>query len=116
MKRRASKSFITWLKTEMNRKDWGITVTAKKAGLSHPVISDIMNFQLQPSFETCVGLAKAFEMPPEEVLRRANMLSSHSDARLQTLIDLYNNLSSQDRIDFIAYAEMRYRLHMRVNK
>jgi transcriptional regulator with XRE-family HTH domain len=100
----------------MEKRGWGMAVTARRASLSHPVISDIVNLQAQPTFETCVGLAKAFEMPPEEVLRRANMLSSHSDARLQTLIDLYNNLSPQDRIDLIAYAEMRYRLHMRVNK
>ena len=107
---KASKLFVSWLQSEMDKRKWGITGTARQAALSHPVISDIMNLQVQPTFDTCVALAKAFEMPPEEVLRLADLLPGHPDARLQTLIDLYNNLSLGNRDELIAYAEMRYRL------
>ncbi len=122
MAKKASKLFVSWLESEMDKRKWSISVTARQAALSHPVISDILNLQAQPTLDTCVALAKAFEMPPEEVLRLAGLLSGHPDARLQTLIDLYNNLSLENRDELIAYAEMRYRLQenrsqrKRVNK
>jgi transcriptional regulator with XRE-family HTH domain len=107
MKRRASKSFIIWLKTEMHRKDWGITVTAKKAGLSHPVISDIMNFQLQPSFETCVGLAKAFDLPLEAVLIKAGYLLSTEDNPIREEIVLTVKRVNDDDLLRVILASVR---------
>lgn len=71
---RVTKEFLAWLKSEMESRDWGISYTAQKAGVSHPVISDIINLEKQPTFETCVALARAFDKRPEEVIYKAGLL------------------------------------------
>ncbi len=120
MAKQASKSFMTWLKSEMDKRDWGITVTARKAGLTHPVISDILNLQVQPTFETCVALANAFRVPPDEVMRMASLLPGTDldidDEDLQKIIDTYKYLSQEERKDIVAYALMRYQRASEIEK
>lgn len=69
-----SKSFIEWLEGMMKIKGWGVRETAKQAGVSHPIISDILQGQ-QPSEKTCVLLAVLFNVSVEYILVLGGHLS-----------------------------------------
>ena len=70
---------IEWLKKNMEAKNFGVRETARMAGISHPLISDVLKGG-KPSYETCLALANLFKTPPEEVLRMASMLPPKPDA------------------------------------
>ena len=79
MKKKAPPEFARWLKKTMKDKGWGISETARRAGLTHTPLSYVVTNGEVPSFETCVGLAKAFGVPLETVLIRAGYLPSTGD-------------------------------------
>ena len=74
MSKRATREFIDWLKNQMSAHDWGIRETARRADVSHTSISNIINLEEQPTFETCKALAKAFDVSPIFVLELAGQL------------------------------------------
>lgn len=69
----APSDLIRWLDQNMKNHNWGVRETARRAGLSHPTVSDILN-GIQPSEKTCKALAKLFRTSPEVVLRMAGHL------------------------------------------
>ena len=70
----APDEFVSWLKQEFEKRNWAIRAAARRIGVSHPTISDIVTLQKQPSYETCLAIANAFNKPPEWVLRMAGLL------------------------------------------
>lgn len=58
---------IDWLLGQMKQKGWGVRETAKRAGISHPLISDALK-GIQPSEKTCILLAVTFGESVEQVL------------------------------------------------
>ena len=70
----APDEFVSWLKQEFEKRNWAIRAAARRIGVSHPTISDIVTLQKQPSYETCLAIANAFNKPPEWVLRLAGLL------------------------------------------
>jgi transcriptional regulator with XRE-family HTH domain len=65
--------FIPWLTRSITERGWSIRETARHAGISHTVISNILNGD-QPTFDTCVALSQVFREPPEYILRLAGLL------------------------------------------
>lgn len=76
--RRAPKELGEWLLAEMQAKNWSARETARMAGLSHPVISDILS-GYQPSTKTCAALAKLFNYSELGLLRMAGIVSPDAD-------------------------------------
>jgi transcriptional regulator with XRE-family HTH domain len=105
----APQEFLDWLKSEMKRREWGISATAKAAKVSHPVISDIVNYGVQPSFDTCVGLANAFGLRAEEVIYRAGLLPKPPDwqPEFDEWMGLFQDLSDEDKAELLAIARMK---------
>ena len=110
--KKAPTKFLDWLKTEMEKKGWGISETARRAGLTHTPLSYVVTNGEMPSFETCLALANAFNAPIENILRLANLLPETDvdidDEDLQKIIDAYKHLSPEERGDIVAYVQMRY--------
>ena len=71
---KAPDAFSVWIKTKLDAKGWGIREAARNMELSHPTISSMVTYGEQPSFYTCRALAKAFDVPVEEILRLAGLL------------------------------------------
>jgi transcriptional regulator with XRE-family HTH domain len=98
---------IDWLKTRMELSNYGVRETARMAGLSHPLISDIVNGR-KPSYETCIALAQLFNTPPEEVLRLAGLLPSKLEKdvikeRADYLMDHLSPENQQKAIEFLEF-------------
>src|SRR5678816_1152069 len=64
----------TWLKLKMEAQNWGVRELARRAGVSHPRISDVLNGK-EPSLDTAIVLARLFKESPEAILRTAGVLA-----------------------------------------
>jgi transcriptional regulator with XRE-family HTH domain len=67
-------NFTEWLMEELNRRDWTPAALANKAGINAGSLSHILNKNRNPGPEVCVSIARALNIPPEEVFRRAGLL------------------------------------------
>jgi transcriptional regulator with XRE-family HTH domain len=114
-----AKDLINWLSSNMEKNNWSVRETARKAGLSHPTISDILNGD-QPSYETCKKLAKLFKAPAENIFRIAGLLplKLSADELLDRIEYMYNQLqdpankkSALDFLEFLMIQEERGEYH-----
>ena len=63
--------FTQWIEDEINKRHWTYNELARRAGLSSGGISLVMTGQRNPSVDFCTGIAKAFEVAPVTVFRKA---------------------------------------------
>lgn len=66
--------FDEWLKTELSERGWDQAELAQRSGISTTQISRLMNKARSPGPEACLGIARAFRVPAEDVFRRAGLL------------------------------------------
>lgn len=103
MPKQAPPEFIAWLKSQMEAQGWNITRTAREAGVSQPVVSDILNLGEQPTFETCKGLAKAFDKPLMMVLVLAGHEQEKNDpVSLREWMGLIEDVPEEKVAEWIA--------------
>ena len=69
-----TENFASWLVEEIETRGWTIRELARRAGLTHVTISNVINGARNPGVEFCLGVARAFHEPPEVVFRRAGLL------------------------------------------
>lgn len=103
--------FVTWLTGELNKRGWSNSELARRAGVTHTAISMVINKRNNPGPDMCVGIARAFKIPPELVFRYAGLLPSVADGiegQALQLYDRFKNLSPQAREDVIQYVTFRY--------
>jgi transcriptional regulator with XRE-family HTH domain len=96
-----------WLMTHMQINNLGTRETARRAGISHPLISDIINGG-KASLETCTVLAELFNTPPEEVLRMAGLLPPKAEKdiikeRADYLMQRLSPAKQQQAIEFLEF-------------
>lgn len=65
-----------WINTQLNQYSWGYNELARQAGLSSGTISNLMANRTKPGLDLCIGIARAFNVSPEGVLRLAGLLPS----------------------------------------
>ncbi len=87
-------NFIDWVLQEMKNRDWAIADLARKGEMKEPTISRVLNQHRNPGIDTCHGIARAFRIPPETVLRRAGLLPPKpaEDEVTEELLLLYSHL------------------------
>lgn len=108
-------NLVDWITEEIKNRGWSIRELARRANLSHATISNILAQQTNPGFDFCVGIASAFDVPAEYVLRKAKLLPDLpygplEDMNLKEMYDLMRNLSPLERRGVLEYARMRYRI------
>jgi len=67
-------NFVDWLTTEVERRGWNNSELARRAGVGHSTVSQVLSLQQNPGLGFCIGVARAFDIPPEDVLRLAGLL------------------------------------------
>jgi len=63
-----------WLSEEVDRRGWSYREIARRGGLSSGAISNVMTGNASPGWDLCLGLARALDVAPEEVFRKAGLL------------------------------------------
>lgn len=73
--------FIEWVNSEMRKKNWSIRQTAKAAGISPALVSITLSGE-KPTFNTCAGLAEAFNVSPNFVFQLAGLINDENKDEL----------------------------------
>lgn len=71
-----SEELTEWLKREAEERGWSFREMARRGGLSSGAISNVMTGNAPAGWDLCVGIARALEVAPEIVFRKAGLLPS----------------------------------------
>lgn len=66
--------FLHLIKARMKEENLGIRELARRIGVSHPTITDIVTYGNMPSFDTCNKLSKWLNISEEAGLRKSGLL------------------------------------------
>lgn len=96
--------FSEWINAELNQRGWSVRELARRAGVSHGAINNVINELRKPGSELCSGIAKALKVPPEEVFRHAGILpkASEKTVNMQEMVYLFDQLEDDDQRNVIA--------------
>lgn len=71
--------FIRWVKDEMDRRNWKQVDLSEHSGISTAQVSRVLHRKQFPGMEFCLGVAKAFDMPETDVIKRAGFMPKEID-------------------------------------
>lgn len=106
-----TKTFVSWLLAEMEKRGWTQADLARRGNIPTGVLSRIINSQRGPGASTCIKIATAFNIPPQEVFRMAGILPKSLTDELENnlsfrqVYNLMKGLSPEEQQNLIAYAE-----------
>jgi transcriptional regulator with XRE-family HTH domain len=108
-----NKLFITAIEDELKERGWSQSELAKRSDINPSTLSLILSGDRNPGPDICLGVARAFDLPPEDVFRTAGLLPPKT--KQDHLIELITHLASQlhteeDKNDVIEYIRMRRRI------
>ena len=72
-------NLVSWIDKELANRSWSYSELARRANVSQSMVSKVMSFSASPGFDFCSGIAKAFHVSPEVVLRLAGLLPAQPD-------------------------------------
>lgn len=111
------KDFAGWLDQRILEKGWSQSEAARRGKVSSQMINAVVNGQARPGLRFCRGIAQAFHMPLEEVLRIAGILPGPqvrqprlvyrvgNDADTDQLLRAWQDLEPEDREIVLALVE-----------
>jgi len=74
--RRVRPEFLEMIKRKMDAENLGIRELARKLGVSHPTVTEIVTYGNMPSFDTNNALSDWLGIPKELGLRKSGLLKS----------------------------------------
>jgi transcriptional regulator with XRE-family HTH domain len=107
------KKFGDWLSEQLIQRDMKPADLTRLSGIESGVLSNLINNKRsQPRVETCMAIAKALNIPLEEVYRAAGILPPKPDIDVVTeaILALLLELKAEDKKDILEYARLRHKL------
>ncbi len=102
-------TFIEWLNQEMNHRQWSYNELGRQSGLSGATVSLVMTGKQKASWDFCAGVAEAFDLPAENVFRRAGLLRPVPDpSAIEEITELAKGLSPELRHQLTDFARYLY--------
>ena len=102
--------FVTWLSNEMEERGWNNSELARRAGLVPSAVSQVIAGNRGTGPEFCRSVARALHLPPELVFRKAGLLpplpGPEEDVTFGELLDVVRNLSVEERVLVLKFAEL----------
>ena len=106
-----NEDFATWLRSEMDSRNWSQGELARRSGVSQSQISLLLQSRHAPRLDTLQLLARAFRMRKEDIFRQAGYLDPLPDddtlAELQYLVTRLSTHERQRVLDFARYVDGR---------
>lgn len=105
-------NFVIWLIEEMEQRGWSNSELARQAGIVPSTLSKVISGHNKPGLEFCIGVAQAFDYPPERVLRQAGLLPDRGGNQMtyNELIEIAKNLEQSELENAKAYLLWRYQV------
>lgn len=93
--------FIQWLKLELEKRSWRQIDLAKRAYIDQGLLSRILNGITNAGPDTCISIARALKIPPEQIFRRAallpKLLAPENDIILEEIYEFAKRLTLDER-------------------
>lgn len=95
--------FGSWLDHELSVHGWSQSEAARRGNISASTIQQVIAGTTRPGVKLCRGIARAFNMPAEDVMRRAGLLplppgATENDRRsLRDAMRKFERLTEQDQ-------------------
>jgi transcriptional regulator with XRE-family HTH domain len=91
--------FTEWLQTEMDKRGWSQSDSARACDLNRAVINKLLNGKCRPQPATLMAIGRGFKIPLETVYRAAGLLppSSDGDETMLELLHIFKSLQSPQR-------------------
>jgi transcriptional regulator with XRE-family HTH domain len=91
--------FTEWLQTEMDKRGWSQSDSARACDLNRAVINKLLNGKCKPQPATLMAIARGFKLPIETVYRAAGLLppSNDGDETMLELLHIFKSLQSPQR-------------------
>ena len=108
--------FVTWLNRELDERGWSRSEAARRGEFSPSMLDKVIGGFANPGLDFCRGIARAFNMPLEDVFRRAGILPELVElpdeakswgGRLQYLTEEDRRLAVELMDDVLKFAEAR---------
>lgn len=99
---------FTWIDDELNKRGWSDSELARRGGISQSTVSMVRNGQRGASQVFCRAIAKAFDEPPERVLRLAGLLPplpAGEDPSIAELDEMVARMTPEQRLELLRYGE-----------
>ena len=102
--------FAEWLIEQTESRGWSYRELGRRAGLSSGAVSKVVTGAALPGSDFCLGVARAFNMSPVDVFRRAGILppAPKDDPHLLNLLHLAARLPDDDLVRLLAIARTFY--------
>ena len=111
----SAEHFSDWLKRKIEKRGWTMSEFARRCEVSQPAIWRVVSGEQGAGPEICRAIARAFEMPEEQVFRMAGLLSQlpspDDDLTFAQVYDMMNRLAPEERREIMEYVAWRYRRH-----
>ena len=65
---------LKFINDELNVREWSQRELARRANVSHTLVSNVLSSKMPPSWDFCAGVAKAFGKRPEDIFILAGLL------------------------------------------
>ncbi|RPI95404.1 MAG: XRE family transcriptional regulator [Chloroflexi bacterium] len=116
--KQAPEQFVQKIKFRMAEQNLGVTELARRIGVSHPTIIDLVTYGKKPSFDTTLALAKWLDEPPVNVLREAGLLppQPNIDEMIEQILHETQDLNDQDQQEVLAFIRMKNNLRQQRKK
>jgi len=103
-------SFAAWLRDELQQRGWDQAELARRAQLSTGLISHIITTERGVGPHSARAIARALQVSPEEVFRRADLLPKSSEIveGSKELAFYYASLNGEDRKHLLLFARALY--------
>ncbi len=72
--------FGKWVSRQLQERGWSRGETARRGGISPSMMDKVIGGFANPGLDFCRGLALAFNLPVETVMRQAGILTSREQA------------------------------------
>ncbi len=101
-------TFGEWLSEELKDRGWSKADLARAAGISPPHITRIVNGDQMPGNEVIVAIARALDLPPDEVFRRvAGLPLKEETPDLGEMVTIFLTVSPDIRREILDFARFK---------
>ena len=102
-----NEDFIVWLNQQLDLRGWSRSEAARRGGISASSFDKVIGGFARPGIRFCRGVARAFDVPLEEVQRLAGILPQSGEflPQVRDWNQRLEYLTSEDRASAIAMME-----------
>ena len=101
--------FSEWIVSELNQRGWSRSEAARRGNISPSMFDKVINGYAKPGKKFLDGLAKAFDMSPINLYRKAGLLpeGGGENVSFEDWEYLLNQMTPEDQEELRQIAEMK---------